>query len=193
MMDTLFDVMVTPLKGLDRVTQERPVGWALLVTVIAWAIVVTTFILDMGEVLFGIGREWSSVVLLLFALFFCIVTVLIYLMASSGVTHIIAVTLRGQGGYLGMVCGRSFATLPLIFFAPLAVLHVFLSFPGSLVYYFGVTLLFLWVLVLDVIAVRQNYHFSTMRAVAAYLIFAAVLTCLLVVPALVVAVISFFA
>lgn len=189
---SIHDVLLSPLAGITRVTRDRRVAWALLIVAAAWTVAVATFILDMGEVLFGIGREWNSIVLLLFTLLFCVGLVLLNILVSSGITHLIAIMFRGQGAYSGMLCGRSFANLPLVFFAPLAVLHIFLSYPGSLIYYLGAALIFVWVLLLDVMAVRQNYRFSTARAIATYAVFAVALLGLMIVPSIIVAAISFF-
>ena len=170
MMGILYDVLVTPVSGLTRATQERPVGWALLVAVIACAIAVVAIILNPREGFSSMGRQPGLLASLAFVLPAGACGMLIVLAVGAGFTHLAAILLGGRGSYVGMICGLCFATFPLAFFAPLALLHAIPGVAGSFLYYTGFVGLLLWIIVLQVFAIRQNYSFSTARAVGAYFI-----------------------
>jgi hypothetical protein len=108
---------------------------------------------------------------------------LIALLVSAGVFHLIALLLRGRGSYLGMACGLSFAFFPLVLFAPLGLLRALLGFSGIILYDIGTVAIFFWVLILIIIAIRQNYGFTIGRAIATYFIPGAVVFITLIVAA----------
>jgi len=65
-----------------------------------------------------------------------------------------------------MFCGVCFACFPLVFSAPLALLRALLdSSIGQLLYFVLSLIFFLWILVLYVIAIGQNYDFPLKKAV----------------------------
>jgi len=64
-----------------------------------------------------------------------------------------------------MLCGLCFASFPLVFFAPLALLRALLASPTTfLLFYAGSAILYPWILILDTIAVRHNYQVSVKKA-----------------------------
>jgi len=169
-LDTLYQVLASPSAGLRGITKWRPWGWAILTAVFASLVVaLTTFPnpSDFTRVVFGWEKGSVSFVP---ALILWVSIFLVALLASAGIFHLIALLLRGRGSYLGMLCGLSFAAFPVVLFAPLALLRALLGFPGAILYSIGGLLLLLWILVLQVIAIRQNYGFSIGRAIATYFI-----------------------
>ena len=169
-LDTLYQVLASPSAGFRGITRRRPLRWAMLTAVfISLVFALTTFPnpSDFTRVVFGWEKGSVSFVP---ALILWASILLVALLASAGIFHLIALLLRGRGSYLGMLCGLSFAAFPVVLFAPLAVLRALLGFPGAILYFVGGLVLLLWILVLQIIAVRQNYGFSTRRAIAAYCI-----------------------
>jgi len=168
LLDLLYQVMASPSKAFWEVSQRRPLGWAVLTAI--FSSVVSALILlpnppELVEVIFDLekGRLGLVPVITIWVIIF-----LVALLVQAGFFHMVALLLRGKGGYLGMFCGVCFACFPLVFSAPLALMRALLdSRSGSLLYYVLSLFFFLWILVLYVIAIRQNYHLSPGRAATA--------------------------
>ncbi|RLC93379.1 MAG: hypothetical protein DRI39_05835 [Chloroflexi bacterium] len=166
-LDILYQVLASPSAALSFVCQKRPWGWAmlpLLLTSLVFILVILPNPPELAEAIFGLERgslssdAWWLVWLGL---------VPVSLGIQAGVLHVAATLLHGRGACMGLLCGLCFASFPWAFSAPLALLRALLaSTVGYLLYYLGSLALFAWVLYLYITAVRQNYSFSTRRAVA---------------------------
>jgi hypothetical protein len=168
--DTLYQVLVSPSQGLRRVTEQRPLGWAVLLGILISLVIALTLLPDLPELvraIFGLeqGRIGIGFVMPAWVAIF-----LATLFVSSGILYAAAVLLGGRGSYLGLFCGLSFATLPVIFSPSLSLLRALLGSPGSILYLFGSVALFIWILALVILALRYNYSFSLGKAVATYFI-----------------------
>lgn len=182
-MDILYQILAFPSKVFGEMVDRRSLGWALLTAVFIAVVLALTFIpnpTQLLEVIFSLERGSLNFTLIVF------IWVIIFLAAlfiGGGIFHLIAVLFRGQGSYLGMVSGLCFACSPLVFFAPLTFLRALLGSIGNILYPFGSLIIFLWVLIFEISAIRQNYCFSTSRAIATYFI---PVTLLIIVPLLIV-------
>jgi len=94
------------------------------------------------------------------------------LLMQAGIFHILAVLFKGKGSYDGLIGVLGFASFPSIIAIPFALLDLLATrsgwagytavmVPVTLVVSLG---LVVWILVLDVIGVRENYQLSTWRA-----------------------------
>ena len=190
MLDILYQVLVSPSKAFREVSERRPLAWAMLTAV--FISLVVAFILlpnlpEVVEIIFELERGSLNPIPLLFL---WVIIFLVALFTQGGIFHLIAILLQGQGSYLGIACGLCFAYFPLVFFAPLALLRALLDSPsGSILYSIGSLVFFLWILVLEITAIRQNYHFSLGRAIATYFIPAILL---IIIPLLIVAISTAF-
>jgi hypothetical protein len=163
-LDTIYQVLRHPSDGFREVTHGRPLAWALVVYVIA--VVVWRVALLLGTSGRKTGAFGSSGPL---DVFLWAILALLALFVAAAVFHVAARVFRGQGSYWGLVCALAFAALPVAFFAPLSVLDVLLGLPGFILYCLGWVALIVWAFcVLGIIAIRENYSFSTRRAVVAY-------------------------
>jgi len=142
-------------------------GWAMLTAVLISVVFAFTLLPnppELVEVILGLERGRLNLAPLVFI---WVIIFLVALLIQAGFFHVVAILLRGRGSYLGMLCGVCFACFPLVFFAPLALLRALLdSFSGHLLYYIGSLIFFLWILLLGITAIRQNYNLSPGRAVA---------------------------
>jgi hypothetical protein len=166
-LDTLYQVLRAPADGLREVTRGRPLGWAILLVVILSAVWVATHIsgsFDLLRGFFSLGGGMSSILVTLL----WIVISVGGLFFTSAIFHLIAIILRGRGSYSGIVCGLGFANLPIAFIAPLALLYALFNTPGFILYSLGSIVIGVWILVLEIIAIRENYNFSYGRAIATY-------------------------
>ena len=167
LLDLLYQVLASPSKAFWVLSEWRPLGWAILTAI--FISVVSALILlpnppELVEVILDLERRRLSLVSVtpIWVIIF-----LVALLIQAGFFHMVALLLRGRGSYLGMFCGVCFACFPLVFSAPLALLRALLdSRSGNLLYYVLSLVFFLWILLLYVIAIRQNYDFSLKRSVA---------------------------
>jgi hypothetical protein len=88
------------------------------------------------------------------------------LSVQAAFVHLVAVTLRTKGSFLGILCGLCFAYLPGLLAAPLAMLRaVFRSEGANAFYQVAFPLLCFWVFLLGIAAVQRNYGMTTFKAV----------------------------
>ena len=171
LLDILYQVLASPSKAFWVVRERRPLGWAILTAIfisVVFALILLPNPPQLAEVILGLerGRLNLAPLMLIWVIIF-----LVALLIQAGFFHVVATLFRGRGSYLGMLCGLCFACFPLVFFAPLALLRALLdSLSGHFLYYIVSPIFFLWILLLDITAIRQNYHFSLGRAVATYFI-----------------------
>jgi hypothetical protein len=169
-LDILYQVLASPSNVLGEISKRKPLGWAMITAVfIAMALSFTIIPNppELVEVIFDMEKGTFSPAL---AIFFCIIIFLVALFIVGGIFHLVAILLGGQGNILGMVCGLCFACFPFVFFAPLILLRALLGASGIILYHIGSLLLLLWVLVLAIIAIRQNYCFSIGKAITTFFI-----------------------
>ena len=170
-METLYQLLVSPTEGIAKVLKWRPLGWAMLFLVCVAVVHALTFLPyppELVQAILHLERGSASFVPVMF------VWILIFvasLWVAAGIFHLVASLLRGRGSYLGILCGLSFATFPLVFFAPLALLRALLArvemgAPGLILFQIGLLAILLWILILWIIAIRQNYGFSMGKAIA---------------------------
>jgi hypothetical protein len=177
-LDTVYLALRHPGEGLRRVAQDKPLVWSLFVCVVAAGVWRASLVLGSAREETGLFGSSGFLDVLLWS-----GAALIVLFAVAGVVHLTSRLLQGYGTYLGLVCVLALVPLPLVFFAPLSLLNVLLGPPlGLVIYIVGWVALWVWAfVVLGVIAVRQNYDFSTRRAMGAYFLPVAVLLSVLLV------------
>lgn len=84
----------------------------------------------------------------------------------AGVLHLVAKVLGGKGTFEGMLLLMGFATLPNIFQAPVGLIAFFSGGLSGLTISLGLgVLLGLWILALNVIAIREAQGFTTGKAI----------------------------
>lgn len=169
-LDILFQVLASPLKAFQEVSKRKPLGWAMMIAVFIAIVLSLTYLPnppELVEIIFDMEKGSFNFAV---AVFLWVIIFLTALFIEGGIFHLIAILLRGRGNYFGMVCGLCFACFPFVFFAPLTLLRALLGANGIILYPIGSLLLFLWILVLGIIAIHQNYHFSLGRAITTYFI-----------------------
>jgi hypothetical protein len=86
----------------------------------------------------------------------------------AGICHIVAKLLGGKGTFTEMLVLMGFASLPNIFQAPIGLIAMLSGgLTGAIV--LG-SFLAIWVLILDVLAIREAQKFSTGRAIATFVL-----------------------
>lgn len=174
LLETLVSILTRPVPTLQRLTARPHVGWAIVVTLVIGLLsgVATAAqfradpwgggglppeLAELGE-LFRVGAVVGVPIISL-----------IGLAIGAAILHGVSLLLRGEGSYRGLFTGLAFANVP----SALTVVGQLLTIAGSVGAILGGLVNFTltaWVVVLGVIAVRENNRFSTGRAIAAVLI-----------------------
>ena len=179
----LAGIIVNPVDTLRDISQQKPIGWGILIYLVVSFLSVLTANGDIPPAM----KPWiviSSPVL-------AIITLFIY----SGLYHLFARLFGGTGDFWGLFSAVSFTSFVFIFLPPLNLLSqlggiVAVLTMGLLSFAVGI-----WNLVLEVIAVRENHQISTGLSVLTVLIPLVILIILALVLLLVIgaAVYLFFA
>lgn len=156
-LETLYGVLFQPRQTLRQIAAARPVGQA----VAAFAIGV---LLPAAAV--TLGMQAAGLPFAVPLLFAQIAISLIMWFLSAGVLHLTAEMAGGHGTALSLFCGLGFAQFPRIFVVPAYVLAALLPPPGRLpVVALAALAIAVWLLVLNILALKAAYDFSTARAV----------------------------
>ncbi|MDM8000427.1 MAG: YIP1 family protein [Dehalococcoidia bacterium] len=164
-LDTLSGVVLSPSGTVEQITNTRPIGFALFAA--ACVGVVTGLVLvpnppELAEVIFDQPKGTLSLWALLPAWVALFLTVIC---CQAAFVHFLALLLRCQGTFVGILCGVCFAYIPGLFSAPLVMLRaVFASDNANAFYQVAFPLLCLWVFVLGTMAIRHNYRMKPAKA-----------------------------
>ncbi|MEA2074848.1 MAG: Yip1 family protein [Euryarchaeota archaeon] len=97
----------------------------------------------------------------------------------AGILHIVAKVLGGEGAFTEMLVLMGFAMLPNIFQAPIGLVALLSGgLTGAFIAMGLGGILAIWVLILDVLAIREAHKFSTGRAIATLILPFVILTVL---------------
>lgn len=85
----------------------------------------------------------------------------------AGILHVVAKILGGKGVFTEMLVLMGFAALPNVFQAPIGLVAVLSGGLTGAFIALGLSgILAIWILILDVLAIREAHKFSTGRAIA---------------------------
>lgn len=161
-LDLFYIVLTSPVRAIREVVERRPVGWAIFLLVILAVLGIASSLPGLKTVTeLSLGRMEVIGLIILTAIFYPIATFIF-----TGIIHGIALLFKGRGKYLGAVCGLSFANLPQAFAVIVALFSLFPVDGGEFVYALGSFCLFIWTLILTIIAVKENYQVSAVRSIA---------------------------
>lgn len=165
-------MVVRPTSTIRSICQQRPIRWAIVVYFVVCVVNALSAIgLGLPE---GAGlpdlAPFSISVRIIGTLVGTLIIGLLTLVVLTAIYHVVASVLGGKGSYSGLFSGFAFAALPSIFSAPLAAISLPLGIVGTILYGLGSIGLIVWVVVLVVIAIRENYLVSTGRAILIYLL-----------------------
>ena len=182
LLETAVSVITEPVSTLRRVTERRPVGWAVaIVLVLSFAsafVQASTFsIPDFSDPLTELSLDAPlRVVLAIGIAVFGIVGFVI----AWVIYQVMCIILGGKGAFVGLFTGFAFASVPSLIGIPFGLLGLVLGVAGDVLSGLVQLGLSIWVIVLYGVAIRENNGFSTGRAAAALLIPIAAFVALLV-------------
>jgi hypothetical protein len=177
--DLLHGVIVKPTSTFKYVSAKKSwVAGALIYLLSTWIGVIAGLpaqIENLKQLQTTVFSESSFVI---FAVIF-MVLVLPFILEfglffTGGIYHILAKLFKGNGSYAGIIASLGFASFPQVLLTPLSLLFFVEGSVGKiiamLISFSFSSLLSIWVLVLNIFAVRENYKLSTARAAAVCLI-----------------------
>ncbi len=170
--DRLFGVIARPAPTFRAIARQRPVFLGLLVYL--GVTVLTMAASFYGEESYRIiedslaelGLTVPAEYFLYGALFVALVSIFI----TTALLHLFARLFGGSGTYFGLLSSYAFANFPMIINVPILFIAGLTGVMGNV--FSGLAGLFisLWVLVLQVLAVRESHGISTWAAIAVYVI-----------------------
>jgi hypothetical protein len=174
LLETAVSVLTQPVPTLRRLTLHPRVGWAIGVAVVLGLLsgIVNAAQLGGSPQMAQLPpemRQWEGAAAVGAAVAGPIVTPLL-LAAGAGILHLVSRLLGGAGSYRGLFVGVVFADVPSALGIPAQLLPLVLGVAGQILAALIGFALFVWVVVLAGVAVRENNGFSTARAAAALLI-----------------------
>ena len=161
-MELIYSLIVSPSGGMRRIGNAKPFSWAILIFVLALASKTT------GDLLIlGLDPQWAKILLAL-GLTGRIVTGFFVWLAASALLHLFAEVWRGKGEVSTLFTVLGFASLPLIFSSPLALVAKFCGRGEVPLYFLSTLFIFIWMIVLQILGLKRTYAFSLPRAILTY-------------------------
>lgn len=178
LLETAVSVVTQPVSALRMVTEQRKLGWAIIVSLVVSLASSLTSAASPTPFGWGGGTEFplpvDSSTFRVFALVGAAILGpligLIGLAIAAGIFQIVSMALGGRGTYVGLFSGLAFASVPSIIGAPFNLLPLVIGVGGQVLSGLVGFGLFIWTAVLTVIAIREDHQFSTGRAIAVFLI-----------------------
>ena len=157
-LETLYDILFHPADALRKVSMERKTGQsagAFLISILvpSWA------------AYFGLQSAGFQVMAGV-AVFIQIIVSTVLWFIGAGFFALLAELFGGHGTAAGLLAGMGFAHFPRIFIAPLLVLSTLLPNPiQPLFIILSGSIIVIWIIILHVLAIREAYVLTTLRAV----------------------------
>ena len=168
----LYGVLTKPVQTLNEIAREKPANAAFLLYLgISMLSVLGSLYNPQAMQAFedlmretGISMPFS--VIIAASLLITIISIFVI----TGVLHLLARLYKGSGGYWNLFSAYAFANFPLIMGVPITFIGGFLGTMGDILAGLVSLGLSIWVLVLQVIAVRESHSLSTGASIGVYLL-----------------------
>ena len=152
----IYGIMTEPRKTLALLAANRPFASGLAAYFLVVIVGSMAGMVEMqAELPFDVRLSIPAIAI------WAAVFSLIMFFVKVGVLHIVSELMGGTGSARGLMTCIGFACFPLILAAPLMLINVFLS---AWVAGIITLVLYIWVFVLVILAVRANYFLDGMRA-----------------------------
>ncbi len=172
LLEWLFGVMASPVRTLNEIAREKPVGLAFLVYLgVAVLVMVSNIFGDGGMVVLEesmaeLGVFISAPILISGSLIVAVVSIFII----TALLHLLARLFGGTGGYWNLFSAYAFADFPMIISVPVTLIIAYAGIAGAILGGLITFGLAIWVIVLQVIALRESHGLSTGASIGAYVI-----------------------
>jgi hypothetical protein len=182
LLENIFGTLCTPASTFRRMLEERtPVTIAAIVVLIAsicsgvGSILTQSAVMSMFTEFPGFEPAAPGFEEMMFSptasIILSVVGGFISWVVIAGILHVVAKVLGGKGAFTEMLVLMGFAMLPNIFQAPIGlVVILYGGLAGAFIAMGLGGILAIWVLILDVLAIREAHKFSTGRAIATFVL-----------------------
>ena len=171
LLENIFGTLFSPASTFRRMLEERT-----SVTIAAIVVLIACICSGAGSILtqsafMSLFAEFPGFEEMMFSpiasMTMSVVGGFILWVVIAGILHVVAKILGGKGAFTEMLVLMGFAMLPNIFQAPIGLIAIFSGgLAGALIAIGLGGILAIWVLILDVLAIREAHKFSTGRAIA---------------------------
>lgn len=157
--ELLYGILVSPKKAIALALERRPL-WLALVIILFTGIISGATIRPDDLAPLGIDAPRGVIISSTVA-----VSIISLFLLVAGF-HLLALLFGGKGSYLTLLPVIGLSNLPFaLLAAPLGLIQAVGGVAGMLVNVLGQTVTFIWVVVLEVMAIRASHGLSTGRAV----------------------------
>ena len=171
LLENIFGTLFSPASTFGRMLEERT-----SVTIAAIVVLIACICSGAGSILtqsafMSLFAEFPGFEEMVFSpiasMTMSVVVGFIGWVVIAGIFHVVAKILGGKGAFTEMLVLMGFAMLPNIFQAPIGLIAIFSGgLTGALIAIGLGGILAIWILILDVLAIREAHKFSTGRAIA---------------------------
>ncbi len=165
--EALYGVLFSPVKSLKRISENKIwlSGILVFVIVMAFNIIISQGIagIDSLDQVMPIPANliWlGKIIGILFSIIFLFIT--------TGLYTLLGDIIYKSSNPAGMLASLSFASIPAIFAAPIQYVAILINL--NIISLIVSPLIGIWVLILQVLAIRESLRLSTSQAVVLYII-----------------------
>lgn len=173
----LYGVLTKPVQTLNEIAREKPANAAFLLYlgISMLSVLGSLYNPQAMQAFEDLMRETGISIPFSVIIAASLLIAIISIFVITGVLQLLARLFKGSGGYWNLFSAYAFANFPLIIGVPIAFVSGFLGTVGDILAGLISLGLSIWVLVLQVIAVRESHSLSTGASIGVYLLQLAIL------------------
>lgn len=168
----LYGVLTKPVQTLNEIAREKPanVAFLLYLGITMLSVISSLYNPQAMQAFEDLMRETGISIPFSVIIAASLLITIISIFVITGVLHLLARLFKGSGGYWNLFSAYAFANFPLIIGVPVTFIGGFLGTMGDILAGLVSLGLSIWVLVLQVIAVRESHSLSTGASIGVYLL-----------------------
>ena len=173
----LYGVLTKPVQTLNEIAREKPANAAFLLYlgISMLSVLGSLYNPQAMQAFEDLMRETGISIPFSVIIAASLLIAIISIFVITGVLQLLARLFKGSGGYWNLFSAYAFANFPLIIGVPITFVSGFLGTVGDILAGLISLGLSIWVLVLQVIAVRESHSLSTGASIGVYLLQLAIL------------------
>lgn len=173
----LYGVLTKPVQTLNEIAREKPANAAFLLYlgISMLSVLGSLYNPQAMQAFEDLMRETGISIPFSVIIAASLLIAIISIFVITGVLQLLARLFKGSGGYWNLFSAYAFANFPLIIGVPITFVSGFLGAVGDILAGLISLGLSIWVLVLQVIAVRESHSLSTGASIGVYLLQLAIL------------------